>query len=282
MKIGISTSIFWKTPTDISNCFAVIKKAGFDFVELDCHNLFNHISSSSVQKIKNALRETDLKVSSAHMPYFYPLSSPEAGVRKSAVKSYKKTIDEFINKIFEFSYIADSLTLVFHPGVGTEKIERESQQTGIEKGIKELYDAIGSDARFKLAFENMLSSHFGSKPEELNFIAGVMNSFNENNSGLCFDSCHAAYDYAPHDFLESIIENVVSTHLSDNYRQSEGEFHAVPMSIIHSKTNWKKISALLSNKIECAIIELSKPPAISFDAYLKMAKISADELAKNI
>jgi len=138
---------------------------------------------------------------------------------------------------------------------------------------------IRNDGRFELAFENMLSSHFAATAEDLKYIAEQAEADILIKTGICFDSCHAAYDNLPHEFLSAISSRVICSHLSDNYNQPDGEFHAIPMSVIHSKIDWKKIMGILKDRTEIFTLELSKPHTISHAAYLKMAKISADEMA---
>jgi sugar phosphate isomerase/epimerase len=279
MKTAISTSMFWKSAsTAAAGCFGAIAAAGFDTIELDAHNLFNHLTAATVVSVADGLKNSGppLSVSSVHMPYLYPLSSPSKSARASAVKSYARTVETLIGSI-EASCLKP-LTLVFHPGINTDKIPYADQKTAIEAGIKETGALFGSDRRFRLAFENMLSSHFAATSEDILFVAELAAAYCAVETGVCFDSCHAAYDYTAHEFLENIIGRVIAVHLSDNYNQSGGEFHAIPMSLIHSKIDWRRVAELLNDKIDIMTLELSKPPAISFGAYLKMTKAAADEL----
>ena len=271
--------MFWKSAsTAAAGCFGAICAAGFDLIELDAHNLFNHLTAGFAASVADGLKNSGppLTVSSVHMPYLYPLSSPSKSARASAVKSYARTVETLIGAIEANSL--KPLTLVFHPGINTDKISYSDQKSAIEEGIKATGALFGSDRRFRLAFENMLSSHFAATAEDILFVADLAAASCSVETGVCFDSCHAAYDNNAHEFLEKIIGRVIAVHLSDNYNQPSGEFHAIPMSLIHSKIDWRRVSELLNNKIDIMTLELSKPPAISFGVYLKMAKAAADEL----
>lgn len=271
--------MFWKSAsTGAAGCFSAIGAAGFGLLELDAHNLYNHLTAGLAVSVADGLKNSGppLTVSSVHMPYLYPLASPSKSARASAVKSFARTVETLIGAIE--SSCLKPLTLVFHPGINTDKIPYAVQKSAIEEGIKATGALFGSDRRFRLAFENMLSSHFAATIEDILFIADLAASYCSVETGVCFDSCHAAYDYNAHEFLENIIGRVIAVHLSDNYNQSCGEFHAIPMSLIHSKIDWRRVAELLSNKLDIMTLELSKPPAISFGACLKMAKAAADEL----
>lgn len=278
MKTSISTSLFWKSASPPGAYFDEIARAGFDFIELDAHNIAGRLNANFAASIAAALRNAPrpLKVSSVHMPYTYPISSPSKSTRTSAVKSFSRTIEMLIDKI-EYASL-QPLKLVFHPGVHCDKIPFDAQKKAIEAGIKDIGALIGGDLRFAPAFENMLSSHFASSPGDIIEISRMAKAYISPECGICFDSCHAAYDNLPHEFLEKIIGEVTTVHLSDNYNQPHGEFHAIPMSLIHSKINWQKIIELLSGRLEIMTLELSKPPVISYNAYLKMAKTAANEL----
>ena len=271
--------MFWKSAsTSVVGYFGAIGAAGFDLIELDAHNLYNHLTAGTAASVAEGLKNSGppLVVSSVHMPYLYPLSSPSKSSRASAVKSFARTVETLIGAI-EASCLKP-LTLVFHPGINIDKIPYASQKSAIEEGIKATGALFGSDRRFRLAFENMLSSHFAATSEDILFVADLAASSCSVETGVCFDSCHAAYDYNAHEFLGKIIGRVIAVHLSDNYNQSCGEFHAIPMSLIHSKIDWRRIAELLNDNIDIMTLELSKPPAISFGAYFKMAKAAADEL----
>ncbi len=278
MKTSISTSLFWKSASPPGGYFDEIAGAGFDFIELDAHNIFGRLSVNFTASLAASLQDgpRPLKVSSVHMPYTFPISSPSKSARASAIKSFSKTIEMLIDKI-EYSSLRP-LKLVFHPGVHCDKIPYDAQKKAIEAGIKEIGALIGGDCRFAPAFENMLSSHFASSPADILEIAAMTKAYISPAGGICFDSCHAAYDNLSHEFLEKIINKVITVHLSDNYNQPHGEFHAIPMSVIHSKINWRRIIELLAGRLEIMTLELSKPPVISYNAYLKMAKTAADEL----
>ncbi len=278
MKTAVSTSIFWKSAHPAGLYFNDITGAGFDCIELDAHNIFGRLTDKFANALAGYLKETPrpLKISSIHMPYTYPISSPSKSTRENAVKSFAKIIEIIIAKLEPFSIMP--LKLVFHPGVDCGKIPYESQKRSVEEGIKKIGALIKSDHRFEAAFENMLSSHFASSAADIIDIAAMAKTYISPGSGLCFDSCHASYDNLAHEFLEKIIDEVITVHLSDNYNQPHGEFHAIPMSVIHSKIDWRRIARSLSARLEIMTLELSKPPAVSYPAYLKMAKIAAAEL----
>lgn len=278
MKISVSTSLFWKSASSPFDCFGAIARAGFSSIELDAHNLFQHLTKGFADSIAAAVAscEPGVSVASVHMPYLYPMSSPSRSARASAVKSYARTVEALINRIE--GYCANPLTLVFHPGVGVDRIPYSEQKKAVEAGIAETAALFGGDRRFRLAFENMLSSHFASTVEDSLFVADLAAAASPLETGICFDSCHAAYDNAAHEFLEKIVGRVVAAHLSDNYNQPDGEFHAIPMSVLHSKIDWRRVAAILAGRDFTPALELSKPPAISFQAYLKMAKAAAEEL----
>ncbi|HOT75111.1 MAG TPA: TIM barrel protein [Candidatus Wallbacteria bacterium] len=276
MKPAISTSLFWKGAFAIDGCFNDIAGAGFKFIELDAHNIFGHLSPGFIEKTVAALQDSGLLIASVHMPYLYPISSPSKSARASAVKSFARTLDSVIVKAERLCL--RPLKLIFHPGVSVEKISYAEQKNSLRYGVKEIGNLFANDGRFEIAFENMLSSHFASTADDLKYIAELAKADINIKTGICFDSCHAAYDNLPHEFLSSIYTQVICSHLSDNYNQPDGEFHAIPMSVIHSKIDWKTIMGLLSESAEIFTLELSKPHAISHAAYLKMAKISADEL----
>jgi sugar phosphate isomerase/epimerase len=278
MKTAVSTSLLWKSAPAPGVYFNDIAGAGFDYIELDAHNIFGRLTDKFAAALAASLKDAPrpLRVSSVHMPYTYPISSPSKSARGSAIKRFAKTIETLIGKLEPYSL--RPLKLVFHPGVHCDKIPYDSQKQAIEAGIKETGALIGGDSRFEAAFENMLSSHFASSAADIIDIAAMAKTYISPGSGICFDSCHAAYDNLSHEFLEKIIDKVITVHLSDNYNQPHGEFHAVPMSVIHSKIDWRRIAGLLSGRLEILTLELSKPPVISYLTYLKMAKIAAAEL----
>jgi len=277
MKIGISTSFFWKASDRIIEHLEKIKKSGFEIIELDCHNMYHHITPELAKRISDILKSGDISISSIHMPYQFPISSPDEKDFSAALLSYEHLIED-IFPYFQKNFV-ESPVLVFHPGVHADRISRDKQMKCFEKAILRMNSAVADDGRFVIAFENMLTSHFGCSKTELDAILSLARCvFKKSKTGICFDSCHCSYDHPAHDFLEKIADDVVSTHLSDNYKQSDGEFHAIPMSLIHSGIDWRKIVSILDGRLATAIFELSKPPQIRSETYLKMAKAVADDL----
>ncbi len=281
MKIGISTSFFWKASDRIIEHLEKIKRSGFETIELDCHNMYHHMTPELAKRISDILKSGDISISSVHMPYQFPISSPDEKDFSAALASYEHLIEDI------FPYFQKNFTegpvLVFHPGVHADRISRDRQMKCFEKAVLRLDKAVPDDGRFVIAFENMLTSHFGCSKTELDAILSLARSvFKVSKTGICFDSCHCSYDHPAHDFLEKIAGEVVSTHLSDNYKQSDGEFHAIPMSLIHSRIDWRKVISILDGRLQTAIFELSKPPQVRSETYLKMAKAVACDLLTHL
>lgn len=280
MKAGISTSIFWKSQDRILEHLVKIKNSGFEIIELDCHNIYTRLDRDSVTRLSAILGECRLSVNSVHMPYQSQLSSPDDAERELGLVTFRKLIED-ISPLLE-RYSQGPVTLVFHPGLHASRVPRDVQKASFEKSVARMPEFI-EDGRFVIAFENMLTSHFGAKKDELDFIvAAGRAAFRRSKVGICFDSCHCSYDYEPHEYLAAIVKDVVATHLSDNYNQPAGEFHAIPMSIIHSRMDWRRIMELLSEAVETVILELSKPARIRSETYLKMARLASDDLLAHI
>lgn len=277
MKFGISTSVFWKSSEKTPEHIAKARRAGFEIIELDLHNTRRFIGKKFVDELRAVLSATGITVQSVHLPYQHAISDGSEKNRLDAVEDIKRSLGEVVSNIRDFC--ADPLTLVVHPGISAEKLSREAQAGGFALGVEALARAIPREG-FVVAFENMLSSHFGSTPDEISHIVKKAGeSMAGVRTGVCFDSCHCAYDYRAHEFLEKIAGIVVGTHLSDNYSQPDGEFHAVPMTLMHSRIDWRRVAALLAGRIETMILEISKPPGTPSSAYLAMARIAAEELA---
>jgi len=212
---------------------------------------------------------------SIHAPFHNSISGPEPFIRKRGMEDVLNIMRDSVPLIKNRER---DLFIIIHPGHHISRTPAHTQFQNCLESLKLILESPLSSG-FHICIENMLSSHFGGKSSEL---LGLISNFEEHRISICLDTCHSVYDSTPLNFLDEVFPHVTTVHISDNYHQSQGEFHAVPMTLKHSRIRWRQFFRKLSSKLDTIIIEINKPPEIDVDLYLEMARISTVQIERFI
>lgn len=272
MKIGISTGVIKLYDKPLYEYLSMLKSCGFSVVELDAHNhhSFPYRDSQFIKLLTHRLICEDIYVHSIHAPFHFSFADPDPRVRKQGIKETLILMEGILPLLEELSL---KPYLVIHPGHHLTRTSSYEQECCLLESLYSLFSNSLS-SKFNFVIENMLSSHFGAKTEEL---LRIISKVRPNLLGVCFDSSHCVYDSSPQDFIEELGIHIKTTHISDNYHQPHGEFHAIPMTLRHSRIQWKELFTALSRKLDTIIFELIPPNYWDNDIYIKMAQLSAEQ-----
>ena len=277
MKFGISTCSIDRQEKPIIQNLNIFKNAGFNLLEMDAHDYssFPYKSGEFIGNLKNRLKELEISIHSIHAPFHNSISTPHIKERKSGVDDIIELMEctlplaeEKPGKIF----------LVIHPGEHLTKTKAEDQFGYCLESLSKILESPNANY-YHICIENMLSSHFGGKSLEL---LALINTLKGKRISVCLDTSHCVYDSNPERFLEEVFDNLATTHISGNYHQSHGEFHAIPMTLKHTQVNWEHFFKRLSQRLDTIIFELNKPYFLDNDIYLKMVNACIEQVERYI
>ncbi|MFP4496615.1 MAG: sugar phosphate isomerase/epimerase family protein [Vulcanimicrobiota bacterium] len=272
MEVGVSTCCVDTGENTIIDHLVDIKKAGFNIIEIDGHNYssFPYLENEFIENLKKVLLRLKIRINSIHAPFHLSITDPDKNIREEAIA----TILKFLHCIKPLEELTEKGFLIIHPGHHLTRTPAHIQQMLCLESLKIILEN-NPLSRLKPSVENMLSSHYGGKASELKL---MVETFGKNRLSICLDTSHSVYDSNPVDFLSVVEPYISTTHLSDNYNQSRGEFHAIPMTLKHSCINWLVLMKELTGKLDTLIFELNKPYYLDNFTFLKMARLAADRL----
>lgn len=225
MEIGISTGFFYEK--DLIESLPMIQKCGFKILELWAgasewgrYTHYNWHEKKYTHDLKKKLEELGLRVSSAHAPFSeeLDLSNLDETQRRVAVDECCKVMDVLI--------FLEGEILVVHPAVKTFDLNNHEEKTRrIDQAVKSVSE-IAEQAKMKkckIAIENMIPHVLGG---EISVLQQLIGNHRETSLGICFDSSHANLWKSPSlaEYLKSISPYLLTTHLSDNYGDTDDHF----------------------------------------------------------
>lgn len=299
MKFGISTCSIDRMGLRIDSQLETFREAGFNILEMDSYiySSFPHHSQEFIDELTRKAEASGITIHSIHAPFHHTISHPEAGERKQGIDdilALMKNCEPLVKgdepgRERESAVIKTGAAvnatgripfLVIHPGHYLTTTPAKDQFRFCLESLREILNSPYADY-YHVCIENMLSSHFGAKSSELLSLINHLKQEGKNVS-ICLDTSHCVYDSNPEQFLEDVFDHLATTHISDNYHQSAGEFHAIPMTLKHSRTNWTNFFRRLSQRLDTIIFELNKPHFLNNDIYLEMTALCARQIERDL
>ena len=140
------------------------------------------LSEDAVRRWHNACEASKIEPVAAHGSYLINLAASDSEVLGKSLRACGDEIDRCV--------LLDLPFLVLHPGshlgfginVGVERIG---------SALRNLIDAIPSEARLRIALENVAGqgTNIGTRFEELRDLLGAIDR--PDRLAVCFDTCHA-------------------------------------------------------------------------------------------
>lgn len=285
MKYGISTCSIDRMDLRVDRQLETFRDGGFSILEMDSYieSSFPHHSPEFIDELKAKVEELGITIHSIHAPFHHAISHPDPGERRLGIDAILALMKNCVPLVIK-GESADEADpgrvpfLIIHPGHHLSDTAANDQFRYCLESLREILDSPYSPY-YHICIENMLSSHFGAKSSELLSLVRKLRDEGKRIS-ICLDTSHCVYDSNPEEFLEDVFDHLATTHISDNYHQSAGEFHAIPMTLIHSRTNWANFFLRLSQRLDTIIFELNKPNFLHNDIYLGMAGLCAKQIER--
>lgn len=251
----------------LSESFALIKKSGFDAVEIDFSRgvglraLASENWEESIAFIRNAANTAGLKIISAHAPHNPRLYIPE--VEPTAEE--KAQFDALLCRSAKAASILGAEILVVHPVDDLINAEYDSQ-VNLETNKKYLAEVVCEAEKYgvKIAVENVyysseyrLRRRYGESAEEVVALADAI------GAGVCWNCGHAhpvTMDQAR--AVTKIGERLVLMHLSDSRGHTDA---GLPPMIGGGNIKWEQIM-----------------PAVAKLGYEGYAILQADQYLNNM
>ena len=166
----------------------------------------------TVQAESDRLRKAGIPIYSCHAPFNgeYDLSSLDDKTRSKALDAHVRTL--------RLASIVGARCIVVHPSGSIQRDEREERSRQLHRSLEALIRA-AEDAGVSLALENMLPEHLGCEP---GMIREVIDEFNSEYLGICFDVGHAHLN--PGGVIEAFRafrDRIITFHLQDNDGNSD-------------------------------------------------------------
>ena len=295
MKYGLSTCSIDRMNLRLDKQLETFVNAGFSILEMDSYieSSFPHHSPEFIDELKVKVNELGITIHSIHAPFHHAISHPEPGERRLGIDAILELMKNCVPLVTGSSALQSGEFddranpnfstkkrpfLVIHPGHHLTTTPAKEQFIHCLESLREILDSPYSPY-YHICIENMLSSHFGAKSSELLSLVRKLREEGKHIS-ICLDTSHCVYDSNPEEFLEDVFDHLATTHISDNYHQSAGEFHAIPMTLKHSRTNWANFFRRLSQRLDTIIFELNKPYFLNNDIYLGMAGLCVKQIER--
>ncbi|MCE1248411.1 MAG: sugar phosphate isomerase/epimerase [Firmicutes bacterium] len=274
MKYGIS-AICYESGVPITKNLHIPAREGISIIELnaDKPSAFPLEDPAFIPSLKAEIVRLGITVNSIHSPIHNSISDPNPAVRNQGV-------DEIIHTMEQCIPIAELFTtpvkVIIHPGHHTARTSNYIQAEYCFESLGKILTHPVSQ-NYRICVENMLSSHFGGRPGE---IVDIIKKFPQGAIGACLDTSHSVYDSSPEEFLDAVFPWLETTHISDNFNQSAGEYHAIPFTIRHSKVNWEQFFRKLSTRLDTAVFEVIRPRQVDMDIFTRMFKCSLEQIER--
>lgn len=220
----------WEENRTIMEALKLVHAAGFSHFDLEA------TSEEEAEMLADYLKKNNLTVIQSHMP-FNRYKRGDSALFHESVMEYAK-----------YAKIMDSKILVVHGDEFNYKEQPYTFKAALEYNYRFFYDLVDYAVKnnMRVAFENTFQeSHLTAKPHFgsiLDDLFEIVNKYNTESVGICWDSGHAKLQYGDHDMtaLEMCGDKVICTHIHDNYYNQD--LHAFPfMGNIH----WKNLMATL-------------------------------------
>jgi deoxyribonuclease-4 len=176
------------------NALTAATEHDFDAVQLFTknNNQWNakDLTSDDIQQFRDTLRQSKLKLPTAHDSYLINLASPDAAL-------YRRSVDAFVIEV-ERAEALGLAYLVMHPGTPTDGDEAAGLRR-ITRAIDETHERC-PDAKVKILLENTAGQGM-SLGHRFEHLAAILDSVKDSQRlGVCLDTCHtfaAGYPLAP-------------------------------------------------------------------------------------
>jgi sugar phosphate isomerase/epimerase len=225
MEIGISTGLFYKH--EISELLPLIKKAGFDVVEIwdggkewGAATHFDHHNAKQVKALQDALWNNQVRGLTLHGPF-----GTNCDISVPDDKARKKAIEEMILAVETAAKVGAKIVIT-HPGnILTNGQDGAEKDRRIATSIESL-KIISETARKKnvrLAVENMLGGMVAGEAWQLEKIVGALD---KDVVGVCIDVSHASLCKELDKLIKTFNTRIIAVHISDNHGKMDD--HLIP------------------------------------------------------
>lgn len=215
MKLGVSTFLWDRE--ELLPQIPLLGEEGIKFIEVwGIPPHFDYNDKKYAQLVKKELDNYAIKACSLHAPFGgeLDLSSLNEGRRKRTILEVKKATSAF-------SRLEGSEVVVLHPGNRIEDTrEREKRLEKLRKSLAEILEFC-EERGLKIALENMLPGGIGDDITEL---SGLVRGFNSKNLGICLDTSHARITEDLPRITRACDQDLLTTHISDNFGETDNHF----------------------------------------------------------
>ncbi len=282
MKFGISTALFEEEKLSERH-FSLIKKAGFEFIEIPVGEPhFNPEDRSQVKEIVENLNKHDLRVCSLHTSM------------KLCTGKYQRKIVEKIEVEFKALQKLGSDIFILHPAelADTDNLIRDEAGRlypdysfvrdieGEGKPFKKIKERLrelgicGKEKGIKIALENMNTCD----NKVLTGMVNLLDEVNLDNVGFCLDVGHVNLSQNTEQIIEAFGKRIIHTHLHDNHGDEYDE-HLLPFS---GTINWRQVLEALQSKGYSGVLlyEVSKKKEVVSAKRMKASLLKMRPLWK--
>lgn len=248
-RLGISTTVDYSIP--IERQLSFIAETGFDFISLGAD--LEHSRYWDDSGFKAVLKECDrreLAIDSAHVPFGegYDLAEPDTKRRREAIENSLGFLERCAEFNIELAIIHPHHYFVDPP----EKVLKYSIEA-LEVILQK------KPSKVSLAVENL--------PDERGswFCGELLNRFDKEEIGWCYDSSHENISGKPFHLLEKYFSRLTATHLSDNFGVNDD--HLIPGDGV---IDWNKLGDLIrrNRKLKNILLEVGTGAPLDGDPQL--------------
>ncbi len=237
MELAISTLFNYNIP--FGEMLSILSKYGFRFISLGPdRNHSGYYTKNGLKRLKDSLKENNLKVISIHSPLdkTLDLCSTSDGTRLLALEAVITAIDSASE--------LGKANVVIHPANNPSDEKVNEQWNKLKYELLEI-SRYASNKKINLCVENTLVD------DGLELFIRIMDSPMYSNIGWCLDSSHLTISGDMISFIEKYGHRIVDVHLSDT--NAKDDHHLLPFQ---GKIDWEKLFHLIKKKKSIEFIHL--------------------------
>ena len=260
-KFGISTTVDYSVEIEV--LFRLFSRHGYSFVSIGAdsrHNFFPE--KNKFDNLVQLAEEYGLTIDSVHIPFGddYDLANP----------LYKERLASVRNVLLFLEYIADFgiPIAILHP----HHYLKETREKALTSAAKSIEEIVGKKPdNIKIAMENLPDARGSWIAEQL------LNIFNQEKIGFCYDSSHENMSGPPFHLLEKYYSRLITCHLSDN--NGIVDEHLVPGN---GNINWNRLSSYIdkAGSFDNILFEVGTGERLSVpvEDYIEKTALKATEV----
>jgi sugar phosphate isomerase/epimerase len=213
MEIAIGTCFDYSVP--MNEMIPLLAHHGLNVVSIGMHRDHCPVyEENGMESFQSLLDQNQVQVHSVHIP-----SMPGLGLASSDFEEKMVSLEIVKKGITDAGELRAQYVILHATTMEYDEQDYEHRYPIIQDSLAKLLDYAGTQ-NVKIAVENLFKSGRNRIVKQL------MNDFDSEHLGICFDTSHANLTNDPFELLRDYGDRLLTTHISDN--RGEHDDHLLP------------------------------------------------------